>query len=132
MGLYASPAYIEKHGRPRGPDDLKSHAILHYGVPSSHSAWALRGGREPMSVPYRLCSNNGDALRVAATADLGITLIPAFLVRDEVQTGRLVAVLDGFEPKPIHLMPFIRRPDFSQPRCGCSSIFWLSASRACP
>ena len=103
MGLYASPAYIERHGRPRGPEDLKSHAILHYGRPSSQSAWALRGAREPLSVPYRLCSNNGDALRVAATADLGITLIPAFLVRDEVQTGRLVTVLDGFEPKPIDL-----------------------------
>jgi DNA-binding transcriptional LysR family regulator len=103
MGLYASPAYLEKHGRPRGPHDLKSHAALHYGRPSSQSAWALRGAQDPVSIRYRLCSNNGDALRVAALAGLGIALIPAFLVRDELRNGQLVALLDGFEPKPIDL-----------------------------
>jgi DNA-binding transcriptional LysR family regulator len=103
MGLYASPAYLEKHGRPRGPDDLKSHAALHYGRPSAQTAWDLRGAREAVAIRYRLCSNNGDALRVAALAGLGIALIPAFLVRDEMQNGRLVALLDGFEPKPIDL-----------------------------
>lgn len=103
MGLYASPAYLEKHGRPRGPDDLKSHAALHYGKPSSQSAWSLRGAQGGVSIRYRLCSNNGDALRVAALAGLGIALIPAFLVRDEMQEGSLVPLLDGFEPKPIDL-----------------------------
>ena len=103
MGLYASPAYLEKYGRPRGPDDLKSHAALHYGRPSSQSAWMLRGARDAVSIRYRLCSNNGDALRVAALAGLGIALIPAFLVRDEVRNGRLAALLDGFEPRPIDL-----------------------------
>ena len=103
MGLYASPAYLEKHGRPRGPNDLKSHAALHYGRPSAQSAWSLRGTQDAVSIRYRLCSNNGDALRVAALAGLGIALIPAFLVRDEVRSGRLVALLDGFEPKPIDL-----------------------------
>lgn len=103
MGLYASPAYIEKHGRPRGPDDLKSHVALHYGKPASHTEWDLRGARATVPVRFRLCSNNGDALRVAALAGHGIALIPAFLVRDELQRGTLVALLDGFEPKPIDL-----------------------------
>jgi DNA-binding transcriptional LysR family regulator len=103
MGLYASPVYLEKHGRPRGPGDLNSHAALHYGRPSSQSAWALRGASDAVSIRYRLCSNNGDALRVAALAGLGIALIPAFLVRDEVRSGQLVSLLDGFEPKPIDL-----------------------------
>lgn len=103
MGLFASPDYLEKHGRPRGPDDLKSHAALHYGRPSSQTAWMLRGARDAISIRYRLCSNNGDALRVAALAGLGIALIPAFLVRDEVRNRRLVPLLDGFEPRPIDL-----------------------------
>jgi DNA-binding transcriptional LysR family regulator len=103
MGLFASPAYLERHGRPRGPEDLKSHAALHYGRPSSQTAWMLRGVRDAISIRYRLCSNNGDALRVAALAGLGIALIPAFLVRDEVRNGRLAPLLDGFEPRPIDL-----------------------------
>lgn len=103
MGLYASPAYIEKHGRPRGPDDLTSHVALHYGKPASHTEWVLRGAQATVPVRYRLCSNNGDALRVAALAGHGIALIPTFLVREELQRGTLVALLDGFEPKPIDL-----------------------------
>jgi DNA-binding transcriptional LysR family regulator len=103
MGLYASPAYLERHGRPRGPDDLKSHVALHYGKPSAQTEWALRGTARAVPIHYRLCSNNGDALRVAALAGLGIALIPAFLVREELRKGTLVALLDGFEPKPIDL-----------------------------
>ncbi|WP_119390136.1 LysR family transcriptional regulator [Taklimakanibacter lacteus] len=104
MGLFASPSYVEKHGRPRGPDDLRSHWALHYGRPTGQIEWALRGGASH-SVPirYRLCSNNGDALRIAAASGLGIALIPAFLVRDELRSGALIALLDGFEPRPIDL-----------------------------
>lgn len=40
---------------------------------------------------------------MAALAGLGIAMIPAFLVRDEIQKGALVTLLDGFEPKPITL-----------------------------
>jgi DNA-binding transcriptional LysR family regulator len=104
MGLFAAPGYIEKYGRPRGPDDLKSHWALHYGKPSGLAEWPLRGGADqPVSIRYRLCSNNGDALRIAALAGLGIALIPAFLVREELQKGTLMTILDGFEPKPINL-----------------------------
>ena len=102
MGLYASPAYIERQeGRAvRGPQVTCDPSLWQALQPKRLGA--ARCARA-LSVPYRLCSNNGDALRVAATGGLGITLIPAFLVRDEVQTGRLVTVLDGFEPKPIDL-----------------------------
>jgi len=104
MGLFASPGYIEKHGRPRGPDDLNAHWALHYGRPTGEIAWAMRGGTtQSVPISYRLCSNNGDALRIAAAAGLGIALIPAFLVRDELRSGALIPLLDGFEPKPINL-----------------------------
>jgi DNA-binding transcriptional LysR family regulator len=104
MGLFASPSYLEKHGRPRGPDDLRSHWSLHYGRPTGQVDWALRGGAtHSVPIRYRLCSNNGDALRIAAAAGLGIALIPAFLVRDELTSGALVPLLDGFEPRPINL-----------------------------
>jgi DNA-binding transcriptional LysR family regulator len=104
MGLFASPSYLEKHGRPRGPDDLRSHWALHYGRPTAQIDWALRGGAtHSVPIRYRLCSNNGDALRIAAAAGLGIALIPAFLVRDELKSSALVPLLDGFEPRPINL-----------------------------
>lgn len=102
MGLYASPGYVETRGRPREPKDLRSHWALHYGRPAANPEWTLRG-QHSVAIRYRLCSNNGDALRVAALAGLGIAMIPTFLVRDELQKGALVPLLEGFEPQPIAL-----------------------------
>ncbi len=103
--MCASPAYIETHGRPRTPDDLSQHALLHYGHIGQDLAWPVRGagnnGRLP--VTPALCSNNGDVLKVACVAGRGITLLPAFIVSDELVTGSLVPVLEGFEPPPVAL-----------------------------
>ncbi len=103
--MCASPAYLEAHGRPRTPDDLNRHALLHYGHIGSDLNWPVRGagnnGRLP--VTPALCSNNGDVLKVACVAARGITLLPAFIVSDELAAGSLVPVLEGFEPPPVAL-----------------------------
>lgn len=103
--MCASPAYLDGHGRPRTPDDLASHALLHYGHMGSDLAWPVRGagsnGR--LAVTPALCSNNGDVLKVAAMAGRGITLLPAFIVAEELASGALVPVLEGFEPPPVAL-----------------------------
>jgi DNA-binding transcriptional LysR family regulator len=103
--MCASSDYLENTTRPRTPDDLKGHALLHYGQMGSDLYWPLRGvgasGKLPVS-PV-LCSNNGDVLKTACVAGQGITLLPAFIVADELTSGELVPVLEGFEPAPVAL-----------------------------
>jgi DNA-binding transcriptional LysR family regulator len=105
MGLYASPAYCSAKGRPKSPDDLINHDALHYGPPGPAPKWTIRGpsGIETITIRERLCSNNGDVLNEAAVKGLGITLLPSFIVRAELEKGNLLQVLDGFEPKPLGL-----------------------------
>ncbi len=103
--LCASPGYLEDRGRPRTPADLANHAILHYGHFGNDLNWPLRGlgGSNRLPVTPVLCSNNGDVLKIASLAGRGIALLPAFIVADELASGSLLPVLEGFEPAPVAL-----------------------------
>lgn len=103
--MCASPDYLEDRGRPRTPADLAGHAILHYGHLGNEMHWPLRGvgASNRLSVCPVLCSNNGDVLKIACLAGQGIVLLPAFIVADELTSGALVPVLEGFEPAPVAL-----------------------------
>ena len=100
VGLFSSPAYLARHGRPRGPADLGAHRALYL---ASQQTWNLRGG---LSEKPRLqfCSNRLEALKVLCLAGQGIALLPLFLVRGEMEGNELVQLLDGFEPKPTTLV----------------------------
>jgi DNA-binding transcriptional LysR family regulator len=94
-GLFASPAYIAHHGRPHGPTDLGKHRAL-YGAHQQN--WNLRGGifEKPT---LKFSANRLEALKTLCLAGQGIALLPLFLVRQEIDRGELVQLLDGFEPK---------------------------------
>jgi len=95
----AAPSYLERRGAPRSPTELASHECLIY---SNHERW-LFGGRsraeESMRVSGRLRANNGEALRGALLAGLGLAQIPSFIVAADVQCGALTVVLERFEPR---------------------------------
>jgi len=98
--LVAHPDYLAAH--PEGvttPAELARHSCLFYGFRRRHTQWRLcRGDEEThVEVSTRLSVNSGEAVRVAALAGLGIALLPAFLVREDLQAGRLQTVLDDHE-----------------------------------
>lgn len=101
----AAPSYLDVHGRPERPADLAGHACLHYSHLTLREEWTLTGDGEPEAVdvtgPVR--SNNGEVLREAALAGLGIVLLPGFIVEEDLRTGRLERVLAAFRPTPFTL-----------------------------
>jgi DNA-binding transcriptional LysR family regulator len=100
-GLYAAPDYLTKRGRPQSPGDLAGHTGLALGERSQ--SWNLRGSAEPAAIEIRLASNNASVVRETVLAGLGIAMLPSFIVADDAKHGRLVRLLDGFEPKPASL-----------------------------
>lgn len=96
--LVASPKYLERHGMPQSPDDLKRLPCLNYGHTTMMQRWTLWRDGEAVSVPINsvLCSNNGDVLRAAALAGNGIAKLPTFIVGRDVREGRLRTVLEAF------------------------------------
>ena len=106
----AAPAYLDRHGTPRRPEELKGHNCLGYTL-SDASGW--RFGDQAYPVSGTLRAPNGAALVAAAVAGLGLVYQPTFLVAEALRAGTLVA-LDLGAPcptLPIHaLMPPGRRP----------------------
>jgi len=93
-----APAYFAKHGVPATPADLKQHNCLNYTYLASQDEWRFTGpaGQRSVRISGSFQANNGDAIRVAALAGLGLMLTPTFIVGPDLRDGRLRAVLTDY------------------------------------
>lgn len=106
--VVASPEYLARHGTPRRPADLEGHRRLGWSQRRAVSDWPFRvpGGR-PLDVavvgPMRV--GDGETLRVSCLAGLGLARLSRYHVDADLRAGRLIAVLERFNPgdvAPIH------------------------------
>lgn len=97
--LVCSPGYIERHGEPRSPDDLRHHACLHhrYATSGRLERWPLVKDGEPVDVdlPRAAVANTIEPLIDMAAAGLGIACLPDFAIRDRLRDGRFKQVLES-------------------------------------
>ncbi len=100
----AAPGYLQQRGIPAHPDDLKQHDCLHYGHRAQDNSWTLMGD-EPHTVTVKgsLCCNNGEVLRAAALAGLGIVMLPDFIVERDLEAEQLQPILTDYPPPPINI-----------------------------
>jgi DNA-binding transcriptional LysR family regulator len=105
----ASPAYLERHGRPTHPMHLAQHQCLGYSYLSTPGAWHFTNSAgEQASVrptgPLRV--NNGEALMPALLAGLGIADLPDFIVGDAIASGEVEVILKGWKQREgaVHLV----------------------------
>jgi len=108
MRACASPEYLARMGTPRTPADLARHeclGFLHWG---REGLWRLDGesSDENQLRAGRFRANNGQALKMAALRGFGLVLQPEALLANEIESGRLVSVLDDYLPdgSPVHLI----------------------------
>ena len=96
----ASPDYLRQQGVPTAPQQLGTHTCLSYRH-NRQGEWAYRIGERTHKVLVSgpMCSNNGEMLRDAAIAGLGIIVMPDFIVAAALADGRLVEVLEAFRPE---------------------------------
>jgi DNA-binding transcriptional LysR family regulator len=117
--LVAAESYLARAGTPANVEDLGNHQLLHYSNLSTGNVWRLRGpqGQErQIRVGGRLTANNGDSLRRAAEAGLGIALQPSFILGDALRTGRLVEVLPDARPEALGIYALYPPGRFTQPK----------------
>jgi DNA-binding transcriptional LysR family regulator len=95
----ASPDYWKCHVRPRDPAELTGHNCLIYTYLAEQREWRFKGPKGPLSVRVSgsLEANNGDALRDAALAGLGVYLAPTFIIGEDLRAGRLEEVLADYQ-----------------------------------
>jgi DNA-binding transcriptional LysR family regulator len=95
--LCASPDYLRRRGSPAKPEDLAQHdCLVLVGSQGRADVWRMkdkRGREVAVRVDGPLDSSQGEVLRDAAVAGMGIAIHSTWHVADDLRTGRLVAVL---------------------------------------
>lgn len=99
MVACCSPGYARRRGKPATPADLQRHSCLLYGHGGAVSwDFVVDGVVKGVEVQGPLRANNGDLIRDAAVAGLGIVRLPDFIVAAAIRGGQLVPVLEAFMP----------------------------------
>ena len=93
--LAASPEFLEAHRAPAAPEELSTkHCVVFTTAPTPDS-WRLHNGAKKADVaitgPMR--ANSGGIVHEAMLRSVGIGFVPAFLILEDLRSGRLVRVL---------------------------------------
>jgi DNA-binding transcriptional LysR family regulator len=101
LGIFATPAYLQRRGRPRELADLANHDCLTFGGRGGKMPWRLQGpaGEETVVVSSTVVCADMLFLREMVLLSAGLALLPAESVTAEVADGSLVRILPryGFE-----------------------------------
>lgn len=103
----AAPSYLERHGVPETPRDLRDHAVIGASNPGTLPEWRFGPeGRTTVGVHARLVCNTVDAALAAALDGWGIARLLSYQVASAVAEGRLRILLTDDEeaPVPIHVV----------------------------
>jgi DNA-binding transcriptional LysR family regulator len=108
MVIVASPSYLAERGTPNTPDDLAGHNLLDFSFGKWKSGWPFKlASGETMTVlpSGNALVSDGEAMHQIALAGMGLGRLARFHVEADIVAGRLVPVLDDFNPgdiEPIH------------------------------
>jgi len=103
--LVATPGYLAAHGTPERPEDLARHSCLLYAYLSSGNEWTFQGpeGEIRVRVQGNFKANNGEVIRQALLADVGVAMSPDWLIHDKLESGEVVTLLPEFSPPPLDI-----------------------------
>jgi DNA-binding transcriptional LysR family regulator len=97
-GVYASPEYLDRAGRPSRPSDLARHAIVGF-VPIGKSLTFTHtdGSRETVAFEPALLTTNMSFVPIALEAGAGVGCVANFIARAVVERGALERVLPEWD-----------------------------------
>ena len=91
LRVFASPAYLKRHGTPTKPAQLAQHALLGFNQPETLNDWPLRAADgNGVHIEPAISSSSGETLRQLALAGLGIVCLSDFMTQNDRRSGRLV------------------------------------------
>jgi DNA-binding transcriptional LysR family regulator len=105
--VVGAPAYLEKSGEPRRPEDLVGHDCIidtNFRDPFKwHFGTANPGESVIVTVSGRLRFSNGEACLAATQAGLGITRVPSFIAGPSIREGQVRLLLGDAEATPFRV-----------------------------
>jgi DNA-binding transcriptional LysR family regulator len=116
--MAASPAYLKKYGKPKAPKEMLKHRYINHGIRKPNNTIKFKGGEEIVLEPYLLL-NDTRLMRDCAIQGLGIVKLHAYVIKDALDKGTLVEILEDYrEPlQPIYVT--YRAQKFVPPKVRC-------------
>ncbi|WP_229257298.1 LysR family transcriptional regulator [Duganella callida] len=130
--LVAAPSYLAQYGTPATPAQLEGHRGIFYSNRGG-ADWRFSRQGQTHVVQGRpvLVLNNGDMMRDAAIAGLGITLLPMFIISEALKSGALRVVEVGMEAEQEYL--YIAHADGRDPPAKLRALAdWLRQAFGSP
>jgi LysR family transcriptional regulator for bpeEF and oprC len=106
----ATPAYLDRHGRPSHPDQLAQHRCINFFSSKSGKIydWDFERAEERinMATPANLAVNDSTAYMSAGLAGIGVIQMTSYLVDPLIASGELEEVLSDWttSPLPVHVV----------------------------
>ena len=102
----AAPSYLAKYGVPQHPNDLINHQTISYSYLKQPNIWQyVDEHQKAFQVPVksRLMTNNSELELDLCVAGNGITRLPRFSLKDELETGKLVQLFEEYDKHKIDI-----------------------------
>ena len=103
--VVATPAYLQRHGTPTSPDELRNHQaiVLTRGAGRDSFTFRKAGAEAPVTLQGRLRITQAEGLREAVTCDLGLAVTAEWLFSPELKSGQVVPILQDWALPTTHL-----------------------------
>lgn len=100
MTIVAATSYLDRRGLPQTIEDLEAHDRLGLAYSRTVDGWPLNSQAGTLFVPVvgRVQASDGEALRKLALGGNGIARLANFTIKDDLEAGRLVPILEEFNP----------------------------------
>ncbi|MBO9111959.1 LysR family transcriptional regulator [Agrobacterium sp. S2/73] len=104
--ICASPDYLTRRGSPETPADLGQHDCLTFNFRRARPSWPFRADGRDVAQPVQgsIVVNNGETMKQMVLAGAGIARVGLFHVADDIAAGRLVPLLEDFNPGDLELV----------------------------
>lgn len=101
--VFGAPSYLDRHGRPSHPLELRRHECLVRTVGEQPNAWVFRIDGKPrvIKVDGKFRANTMTAIYAAASHGLGLGYSPLWQIKHLIDESKVEVVLQAFEPPPV-------------------------------
>ncbi|QLK47753.1 LysR family transcriptional regulator [Vibrio owensii] len=98
MLVLAAPSYLQQHGEPKNPEDLKQHNCLVYSRMKDINVWSFtkQNQKHAVAVNGNFQSDNGDVLLEVALTGMGIVILPIWMVEHHLKEGQLTQLMNDY------------------------------------
>lgn len=105
--LIASDEYLQKHGHPKNPEDLKQHKMIAYSTHGGVTNWHYKhiaSGQEGSALIRNpiFIANNAEMMLEAVQAGIGISVLPQFMLTHEIAKAKVQHILTEYATHPEH------------------------------